>query len=139
LGNNVTASLKATLGVPVLSGHVLNIKMWKSIFGVWTDIPCVDGAGSCTYNDLCQFLEQNVEPQCPEILSQYNISCECPYQIGNYGFPPLNIPTINPGFSWLTSGDFSIQGQVVDDSGNEVACVLAYFSLGDSILKEINH
>jgi len=129
LGQNVTLGFKASTSVAINTGHSLILKIWKKIFGVWTDIPCVEGIGSCTYSDLCQFLEENVEPQCPPILATYNIPCVCPFTATTYSLPPVNIITINPGYDWLTSGDFSAQATVNDNSGNEVVCVLGYFSL----------
>lgn len=35
------------------SGVTVSLEIYKKFFGAWIYVPCVDGVGSCTINDLC--------------------------------------------------------------------------------------
>ena len=41
----------------------------------WVEIPCVDGVGSCTYDDACAMLSKI---KCPPDFKKYGIPCQCP-------------------------------------------------------------
>ena len=47
----------------------------KKVLGKFVKIPCVDNFGSCSYDDLCQLLEQ---VQCPGPIVKIGIDCKCP-------------------------------------------------------------
>ena len=49
----------------------------KEVLGEWIKIPCVDSVGSCSYQDICAFLE---EVTCPDPLVKAGIPCKCPFK-----------------------------------------------------------
>ena len=51
--------------------------MKKKVLGVFITIPCIDGFGSCTYDDICQILS-GAAVQCPSQLVKIGIDCLCP-------------------------------------------------------------
>jgi len=128
LGQNITVSFKGSFGQTIVSGASAKVKMWKKIFGVWTDIPCVDNVGSCNYADFCSLFKN---PNCGPILTEYKIPCHCPFTAGSYSLPTVSVKTKDPGWEWLTSGDFSAQGELYDASGNRLGCYLVYITLGN--------
>lgn len=48
--------------------------MKKKVF-VWIHLPCLDGMGSCTYDDVCSIIPKL---KCPSVFQQYHIPCKCP-------------------------------------------------------------
>eukprot|EP01115_Flamella_aegyptia_P013964 TRINITY_DN76811_c0_g1_i1.p1 TRINITY_DN76811_c0_g1~~TRINITY_DN76811_c0_g1_i1.p1 ORF type:complete len:208 (-),score=96.63 TRINITY_DN76811_c0_g1_i1:39-662(-) len=127
LGQNITVSFAAQLDTTISSGK-LSLTIEKKIFGVWTEIPCVDGVGSCNYDDFCSLFD-TTKP-CDPIFNQYHLECKCPFTAGDYSISPaISIETKNPNLSWLTNGDFYAKGQLFDSNGNNVACYEAYASL----------
>lgn len=47
----------------------------KELVDVWIPIPCIDGFGSCEYDDVCS--ELNLIQQCPKILTDTGFMCTC--------------------------------------------------------------
>ena len=47
------------------------MKLETEIFGHYFEIPCVDGVGSCDYDDLCSSLPKPGEP-CPPAFVKVN-------------------------------------------------------------------
>jgi len=127
LGQDVTLAFSGTIGTTVSQANLL-VTLEKQIFGVWTEIPCVDGLGSCTYDDACALLTPD-GPFCQPPFSTYKLPCQCPFQPGSYALPASQIPTQNPNIGWLTSGNFYVKAQITDTSGNELACYEVYFSI----------
>lgn len=104
------------------------LKIDKKI-GVWVPIPCIDGVGSCTYNDVCSMLEKDKEHICP-VLEPLGIPCACPISVGTYslGAKGLSAFLKNPNLSWLTNGDFYVQA-TVSGAGGTYFCIELYVSL----------
>jgi len=127
LGQDITLAFTAAIdvNVPAVS---LGLTLEKKILGIWTEIPCVDGLGSCTYDNACSLLTPN-NPFCQPPFSTYKLPCQCPFPAGSYALPASQIPTQNPDISWLTSGDFYAEAEMADSSGNQLACYEVYFSL----------
>jgi ganglioside GM2 activator len=129
LGKNISLSFSATSKVNLTSGGKAEVKIWKKE-GIWIEIPCVDNVGSCTYDNLCSLIP---DKPCGPILTKNHIPCKCPFNAGTYSIPnPVSIKTKNPGLSWLTSGEFSAQGTVLDDAGHRLACYLVYVTLSET-------
>jgi hypothetical protein len=73
--------------------------------------------GSCTYPDLCVFLQSiltEFQPDnCPESLAQYGIDCRCPFNIQpqklNIIDHPLDVPDASQtAATFLASGNFNM-------------------------------
>jgi len=127
LGQNVTGSGSGSIAKTLSSGQ-LAITLEKSIFGIWTEIPCVDNLGSCTYDDFCDLLTPG-NPLCSPPFSDHGFPCKCPIPAGSYSLPPSSIAVPNPNISWLSDGDYYVEVVVSDNSGNQLGCYEIYFSL----------
>lgn len=56
--------------------------MEKEVAGFWVKIPCVEQLGSCTYENVCDLIDQYIPPgeTCPEPLHTYGLPCHCPFK-----------------------------------------------------------
>jgi len=132
LGNNVTLSFDGIIGAPATNATLgrMEVTIWKKILGIWTEIPCIDMIGSCTYPSLCALLDDpNWTSQCEPVVGKYNVPCKCPWTEKEYKVPATSTITTDPGLSWLASGDYSAQAKLFDNAGKELGCVLVYASL----------
>ena len=93
----------------------------RSVSGIALPVKCyiVNGqnVGSCTYPDLCAFLQSlfdEFKPEtCPPALAEYGIDCKCPFNIRsqqlNIVGHTLEIPDASKtAASFLASGNFDI-------------------------------
>lgn len=99
--------------------------MKKKVFGVWVNIPCESGFGSCDYPDFC-LLWPYPKP-CSEVYTRYNVPCSCPFTAGRYNFPESVVGNATLPFSdipkWLENGHYSIEARLLDPSGTEQFCM----------------
>ncbi|KAK7094624.1 ganglioside GM2 activator-like [Littorina saxatilis] len=95
----ITVTFSAQARAAVVSPVKASLLMKKDVFGAWIPVPCVDGFGSCTYDDFCQILSKS--SSCPPPFIQNKVPCKCPIPIGNYTLPgisiKLNLAIIPPG------------------------------------------
>jgi ganglioside GM2 activator len=122
LGQNITVIASGYLSEDVSgSGFSVALDIYKSVFGVWVYIPCVDNVGSCTIPDICSVLKPRSD--CP--VAKWGIPCNCPFKAGNYQIPSpgFSVHLKNPDLSWLTDGDFMVQATVTDPNGNRMICL----------------
>jgi len=132
LGQNITVAFKGTIGEAIanLTNYKANVWVWKKILGIWTEIPCISQAGSCTYDNFCSLLRPNHDvPPCGPALNEYHVPCVCPFPAGTYSIPPSPTHIKDPGLSWLTNGDYSAKGELLDPTGKRLGCYLLYASL----------
>jgi len=101
----------------------------KKELGVWIEIPCIDNAGSCNYNDPCSLLAEHEADICP-IAKGAGLPCPCPITAGSYTLPAqgVSIPLTSPGLSWLTNGDLYIKVVLIDNAGATGLCMEIYFT-----------
>jgi len=130
LGANITFSGAVSLSEQVTAAQ-LEVTLEKKILGIWTEIPCIDNVGSCTYDNVCTFLTPD-NGLCKPPFSNYDIPCQCPVAAGSWAMPETTVFAKNPGLSWLTDGDFYAEAQAYDQNGNELACYEVYVSLSSS-------
>ncbi|XP_048258238.1 ganglioside GM2 activator-like [Haliotis rufescens] len=97
-----------------------DVTLWKKIWGMWIQVPCMGNIGSCGYRDFCELL---VKRRCPKVFIENNIPCKCPFPVGNYTLPSTSFHIYAAG---VPSGDFRIR--VAFDSST-VSCSEIYFSL----------
>jgi hypothetical protein len=107
--------------------------------------------GSCTYNDFCREVVQDlceVTPfNCPPEMAEYGFDCSCPFNVlpqtfdGAYSFeiPDFSVNGIDSspvcpfffftGHGFLANGDFDVKISVSDASNHHVACYRFLFTM----------
>ncbi|XP_018411077.1 PREDICTED: ganglioside GM2 activator-like [Nanorana parkeri] len=130
----ITVSTILNSTVALTSPVKVQITAEKEFAHEWIKIPCLDEVGSCTYDDVCDILDQLIEPgqPCPEPLHTYGIPCHCPFQSGSYYLPVTSfyVPDL-PLPSMFTSGSYRVT-VVLSHGGQEIGCAKITFSLGTS-------
>merc|ERR1712146_627751 len=103
-----------------LSSPKATVEMKKGIIKV----PCVDNFGSCTYDDLCSFLEKIPlkNGTCPDPMPAMGIPCRCPLTPFS-AFMPERTFHVSESLPGILDGDYDISAEITDGSGNQVACV----------------
>nr|KAG5699398.1 hypothetical protein BaRGS_008306 [Batillaria attramentaria] len=74
------------------------------------------------------------EMQCPDVLTQYNLPCHCPFDAGIYHLPPteFSMPDIG-ALKSFAQGDYTAYAQFYDmDTGELIACQNAQVSIANS-------
>jgi len=129
LGDNISVAASGILSASVIEGQGYNadVDIYKSVFGIWVYIPCVDDIGSCHIPDVCTKFHPN--DHCP--LAPWKIPCECPFAAGTYTVPPpgVSIHVHNPNISWLADGDYKIQVTLYTPKGVRMSCYVIEASL----------
>lgn len=90
----------------------VSLKVYKKLFGVFIEIPCVDNIGSCTYQNPCALL---AKVKCPPVFKKYGITCTCPIKKSDYNVPStvVAVPTIKlPSF--IENGAYKIQATLMN-------------------------
>lgn len=54
------------------------------------EIPCIDGFGSCSYEDICKLLPPD-NNGCSEFFKENSIPCSCPFPRGDYSAQNLQV------------------------------------------------
>ncbi|XP_038056408.1 ganglioside GM2 activator-like [Patiria miniata] len=128
--NSVWVSIDAHVDEELDSPLKAVVKIQRKVFWWWITMPCVSDYGSCTYQDMCQFLPPayNGPPgSCPAPLQDLP-SCQCPLRTGTYSVKSdIDIPSIKIP-SWLISGNYWAQIKLYKNS-REVGCNEIYFSV----------
>ncbi|KAL6050554.1 Ganglioside GM2 activator [Balamuthia mandrillaris] len=119
------------------SGHSLHLLFQKKLFGVFVNVPCVDGIGSCTIPNVCS-LFGSTPHGCYETSSsnlRFDVPCGCPFPARSYAvFSPgisFSLPSFGD-FKWLAEGEFRMQATIKDKHGKEIACLDTDFSIAPS-------
>lgn len=76
IGNPVVVGALVALSREIKApGNSISLTLEKKIFGVWTEIPCIDNIGSCTYDNACDLVPLVVQPSkdFEKKISKYNI------------------------------------------------------------------
>ena len=60
-----------------------SVEIQKEVFGFWLPLPCIDGFGSCSYDDFCQNLA--MISSCPSDFTQHGVPCHCPFPAVSLG------------------------------------------------------
>ncbi|UJR38041.1 hypothetical protein I4U23_030723 [Adineta vaga] len=113
-------SFNAILKRPVKTVKV-SLDIIRSVNGIKLPVKCyiVNGqnVGSCTYPDLCAFLQgilTEFSPEnCPAALAEYGIDCTCPFDIKpqtiNLIDHPIDLPdATQTAATFLASGNFNM-------------------------------
>uniref|UniRef100_K7GAE9 Ganglioside GM2 activator n=1 Tax=Pelodiscus sinensis TaxID=13735 RepID=K7GAE9_PELSI len=125
---NLAVSSKVDLTSPLKV--VLTVE--KKIADMWIKIPCLDQIGSCTYEDLCNILDNAIPPgtPCPEPLLSYGLPCHCPFKQGSWLNPvgERQKPPCANGSVLVLNGDYRIEG-VMSNGAQQLSCVKMALSL----------
>uniref|UniRef100_A0A0B6YZD6 MD-2-related lipid-recognition domain-containing protein n=1 Tax=Arion vulgaris TaxID=1028688 RepID=A0A0B6YZD6_9EUPU len=97
----------------------LEVEKYEAFF--WLHIPCIDGKGSCTFDDICPQLASST---CPKPFVDNNIPCKCPFSQGNYSLP-TSIFTVKVT---VPNGKYNVQSKLSYGS-KAVSCTKIYFSI----------
>ncbi|PVD34633.1 hypothetical protein C0Q70_05909 [Pomacea canaliculata] len=117
LPGTLTVTFAGTVNQTLDAPLKVDLTMEKSIEGIWIHIPCIDGVGSCSYDDLCEVLQY---AQCPDPFLQQKVPCKCPFRKGFYTLTSANIEVnISPGA--LAAGDYRFTANL-SMNGAFVAC-----------------
>ncbi|XP_022086849.1 ganglioside GM2 activator-like [Acanthaster planci] len=129
LPGKLTVSFNASFGVDVKSPLKVVLELKKKEL-IWIDLPCVDGIGSCTYDDFCKMLPPEPASGCPPPLKEKGLPCRCPVKAGKYSLPPavFTIPTIPKVPEFLADGDYKANVKAYYGS-KELGCINLTFSL----------
>ncbi|KAK6976836.1 ganglioside GM2 activator [Biomphalaria glabrata] len=90
----------------------------------WITIPCIQGIGSCTYDNFCSLTEAI---PCPEELKQKGIPCTCPFNKGEY---KLDIFEVDVDAAVFPSGNYQAQVTITDSNKGQIACYVVTFTVG---------
>jgi len=71
LGKNITLDFNIK-NAAFFANASLDIKIDKKIWGIWTEVPCLDGVGTCHYDSICTFFNPSIGP-CKPPFSTNNI------------------------------------------------------------------
>ncbi|XP_048189855.1 ganglioside GM2 activator [Perognathus longimembris pacificus] len=128
---NVTVSVEGKTQVPLSSPQKVELTVEKELAGFWVKIPCVEQLGSCTYDNVCDMLDDYIPPgqSCPEPLYAYGLPCHCPFKEGTYSLPTTSftLPDLELP-SWLSSGNYRVQS-ILSSGGKRLACIKIAVSL----------
>jgi hypothetical protein len=110
----------------------VTLEIIRTVSGIKLPVRCyiVNGntVGSCTYPDLCTFLQRILKEfqpdNCPPSLAQFGIDCKCPFdikpQLLDIVDHPLDLPdATQTAATFLASGNFNIT--VIAKEGDKTA------------------
>ncbi|XP_006863957.1 PREDICTED: ganglioside GM2 activator [Chrysochloris asiatica] len=128
---DVTVSVEGKTSVPLESPQKVELVVEKMVAGFWVKIPCVEQIGSCTYDDICNVLDNLIPPgeNCPEPLHTYGLPCHCPFKAGTYSLPKSNftLPDLDLP-SWLSTGNYRIES-TLSSNNKRLGCLKIAASL----------
>ncbi|CAB3372710.1 Hypothetical predicted protein [Cloeon dipterum] len=79
------------------------VKMKRRILGIWTPVPfCYNDFGSCDFDDICSYGRDYTN--CPALLDEHDVPCECPIEKGRYILPGAQFST--KGTRWAVQIEF---------------------------------
>ncbi|KAG7483997.1 hypothetical protein MATL_G00044610 [Megalops atlanticus] len=121
---SVSVSFVGELKAPVKAPVTIKLSLKRKLAWKWVKFPCLRGFGSCTYNDICQQLDEIFPGDtCPSLVMSAGGSCQCPLKPGMLTIPPttLHIPKlVVPGF--LANGKYRVEVKAF--SGSQlITCV----------------
>lgn len=128
---DVIVSVEGKTSVPLTSPQKVELTVEKEVAGFWVKIPCVEQLGSCSYENICDLIDQYIPPgeTCPEPLHTYGLPCHCPFKEGTYSLPASNftVPDLELP-SWLSTGNYRIQS-ILSSGGKRLGCIKIAASL----------
>lgn len=128
---DVIVSAEGKTSVPLTSPQKVELTVEKEVAGFWVKIPCVEQLGSCSYENVCNMIDECIPPgePCPEPLHTLGLPCHCPFKEGTYSLPTSNftVPDLELP-SWLSTGNYRIQS-ILSSGGKRLGCIKIAVSL----------
>ncbi|KAL5011483.1 hypothetical protein ScPMuIL_010034 [Solemya velum] len=124
LAGNVTHELPRRISIELV--------VKKYLIGIPFMLPCFnDRIGSCTYENICAYLDQYQKRRCPRTLRHHRLRCHCPFLAGDFSFKdiPLNIPKIGGFAGAFVNGDYEVVFRFLDEDKEELGCLELKFSM----------
>ncbi|CAG2248451.1 GM2A [Mytilus edulis] len=115
-------AMKAYFNTTIQSPLPTTLLIEKEIEGKYIKIPCIDNFGSCTYDDLCELLD---EANCPDPLVKAGIPCQCPFKPAQYTLPTSDFDVET---SFFPSGGYHMKGSI-GMNGKTAGCLEIFFSV----------
>ncbi|XP_076467331.1 ganglioside GM2 activator-like [Babylonia areolata] len=134
LPGNVHVTFLASIAHELSNQVTLNVTIEKGLLGRWTKVPCTANLGTCFYDDPCKFLNVFAsEDSCPQGFIDSGLPCSCPFSPApqvTLTDEVINVPTVDPAYSWLASGKYHVKAEMFERStGVTKGCVEAYVEL----------
>lgn len=131
LNGNITLDLNCLVTETANAPISADFEVERRIFWLWVKIPCLDGLGSCHYNDVCKVIPFPPSEPCPDPFPRFKLPCRCPalkghYIVKNSTFSVPGIVSYLP--SWLISGDYYVHGVAYKNS-TRLGCYSVYASV----------
>nr|XP_053645883.1 ganglioside GM2 activator-like [Cherax quadricarinatus] len=131
LNGNITLDLNCLVTETANAPISADFEVERRIFWLWVKIPCLDGLGSCHYNDVCEVIPFPPSEPCPDPFPRFKLPCRCPalkghYIVKNSTFSVPGIVSYLP--SWLISGDYYVHGVAYKNS-TRLGCYSVYASV----------
>ncbi|XP_052077961.1 uncharacterized protein LOC127715881 [Mytilus californianus] len=112
-------SAKAYINTTVQAPLPATLLIEKEVAGKYIKIPCIDSFGSCTYDDVCELLD---EITCPDPIVKAGIPCQCPFKPAQYTLPTADFDVDT---SFFPSGGYHIKGSI-SMNGQMTGCLDIY-------------
>ncbi|XP_059481292.1 ganglioside GM2 activator-like [Neocloeon triangulifer] len=105
------------------------VKMKRRILGIWTPVPfCYKDFGSCEFDDICNYGRDLTE--CPPLLDEHDVPCECPIEKGRYILPGAQFSTKGTRWAALIAGHYKGSIKLMHNQ-DQIACYNATWTLDD--------
>jgi len=102
----------------------LKMSLKKKVFFVKVPAPCINGIGSCSYENVCDVIWG--EKDCPADVRAAGIPCSCPLKKGIVQSDSVKfyIPNFGKFVSALASGTYYFHAELTEKStGKQLGCL----------------
>ncbi|XP_018010900.1 ganglioside GM2 activator isoform X3 [Hyalella azteca] len=123
---NFSATVSDVISAPVQ----VSVKVERHVWLMWVPVPCVDGVGSCTYDDVCSYTPS---PSCAVLPHNLHLPCSCPVMPDKYFVDDgeVELPGSDAIPEWATHGWYRATVTVRSpEQDKQLACYKAKIHLG---------
>lgn len=138
---NITVSAKVTLDQDLSAPITAAVEIKKRVLNWWVTIPCTsDQVGSCTYDDICQYLpnegKEDSDP-CPKEFTEVNLPCKCPVAKDVYQVKDFTAAIPKPDIDLPLSGQYQVTARITQQD-TDIGCVQLAITVQELTKKTIN-
>merc|ERR1712012_184755 len=106
----------------------VDVTFKKKVGFLWVTVPCISDVGSCTYEDICTLMEDEIDSGICSKLEALGLPCACPMDPKKYDMS-VDVPPIDLGAIGIAvGGDYEMK-VVIKKGRNKIGCVEAKISL----------